>query len=90
MNRTIKGREALLKKNKKLYDAYPTLYARQYYRLGIMCYKNRLMTPGRRHFLKAFSLADTIALRTRCLLQYAVSLAGFKTYIRLRTKLIDN
>jgi glycosyltransferase involved in cell wall biosynthesis len=90
MNRTINGREALLKKNKKLYDLYPGINATQYYRLGILCYKNNFMVRGRKFFLAAFYLADTIVIKFKCLLQYLISITGFNIYIHLRTKFIDN
>ena len=90
MDRTIKGREFLLKKNENLYNFYPYIHSLQYYHLGILCYKNNFMAKGRRHFLEAFSLAEKTPLKIKSLLQFTVSFIGYPIYSRLRLKLIGD
>lgn len=86
LKRMINGRELLLRKHLGLYSNYPKIHSMQHYILGIQCFKEGIMTSGRKHFLNAFRYSDPrdISIRCRAIMQIIASAAGFKRYKEMK------
>lgn len=78
----ILGREALLDKHRSLYRQYPLVHSTQHYVVGLQCFKEGMMTAGRKHFLDAFRYSEKTALsiKFRSVLQLIASITGHRGY----------
>jgi len=87
--RIIRGYELIFSAHHDDYVKYPSIYALQYYRLGIRCCNLGFMKRGRGHFYRAFRYATSTdtAIKAKSVIQITLSFAGFSIYSAVKKKI---